>query len=113
MALTTPCIGRADLGIAMGKGTDSAIETADVVLMQDHLGKRRGHQNRKTGQSDYQVEYRAFLVAEGHCFVANDPGLANPVDCNHIGHGRHHYRYLAWSHHPAWQGSGAEIRILI
>lgn len=29
----------ADLGIAMGKGTDSAIETADIVLMQDHLGK--------------------------------------------------------------------------
>ncbi|MNE93140.1 putative cadmium-transporting ATPase [compost metagenome] len=23
----------------MGKGTDSAIETADIVLMQDHLGK--------------------------------------------------------------------------
>lgn len=23
----------------MGKGTDSAIEVADVVLMQDHLGR--------------------------------------------------------------------------
>lgn len=34
-----PALASANLGIAMGKGTDSAIETADIVLMQDHLGK--------------------------------------------------------------------------
>ncbi|KHE71006.1 cation-translocating P-type ATPase [Halobacillus sp. BBL2006] len=34
-----PALATADLGVAMGKGTDSAIETADIVLMQDHLGK--------------------------------------------------------------------------
>lgn len=34
-----PALVTAHIGIAMGKGTDSAIETADIVLMQDHLGK--------------------------------------------------------------------------
>lgn len=34
-----PALATAQLGIAMGKGTDSAVETADIVLMQDHLGK--------------------------------------------------------------------------
>lgn len=34
-----PALASAQLGIAMVKGTDSAIETADIVLMQDHLGK--------------------------------------------------------------------------
>ncbi|AWB46734.1 cadmium-translocating P-type ATPase [Paenibacillus sp. CAA11] len=34
-----PALAAANLGIAMGKGTDSAVETADIVLMQDHLGR--------------------------------------------------------------------------
>jgi Cd2+/Zn2+-exporting ATPase len=34
-----PALATAQLGIAMGKGSDSAIETADIVLMQNHLGK--------------------------------------------------------------------------
>ncbi|MEF2968975.1 cation-translocating P-type ATPase [Paenibacillus sp. M1] len=37
-----PALAAANLGIAMGKGTDSAVETADIVLMQDHLGKLPG-----------------------------------------------------------------------
>ncbi|HEY4392246.1 MAG TPA: heavy metal translocating P-type ATPase [Paenibacillus sp.] len=37
-----PALAAAQLGIAMGKGTDSAVETADIVLMQDHLGKLPG-----------------------------------------------------------------------
>lgn len=35
----TPALATAQLGIAMGQGADSAVETADVVLLQSHLGK--------------------------------------------------------------------------
>ncbi len=34
-----PCLTRADVGIAMGRGTDSAIESADAVIMSDDLSR--------------------------------------------------------------------------
>lgn len=34
-----PALARATMGVAMGAGTDAAIETADVALMSDDLGK--------------------------------------------------------------------------
>ncbi|MEZ5314290.1 MAG: HAD-IC family P-type ATPase [Thermoanaerobaculia bacterium] len=34
-----PALARATLGVAMGAGTDAALETADIALLGDDLGK--------------------------------------------------------------------------
>ncbi|TVY01978.1 heavy metal translocating P-type ATPase [Cohnella terricola] len=63
-----PALASAQLGIAMGKGTDSAIETADIVLMQDHLGKlpsaiRVGKQVNRTIRFNIGVSMGLKLIA--------------------------------------------------
>ena len=58
-----PALASADVGVAMGKGTDIAIESSDVVLMKGQLSKLTGliKLSRKTLRVIKQNLFWAFI----------------------------------------------------
>jgi P-type E1-E2 ATPase len=75
-----PALAKADVGIAMGRGTDVAIETADVVLMTEDLTKIP-YLLKPSRQSLFVVKQNFFgtLFVDGLGFILAFVGLINPL----------------------------------
>jgi len=75
-----PALAKADVGIAMGRGTDVAIETADVVLMNEDL-TRIPYLLKTSRQSLFVVKQNFFgtLFVDGLGFILAFVGLINPL----------------------------------
>jgi P-type E1-E2 ATPase len=73
-------LAKADVGIAMGSGTDVAIETADVVLMTEDLIKIP-YMLKTSKQSMFAIKQNFFgtLVIDGFDFILAFVGLINPL----------------------------------
>ncbi|PSP56483.1 heavy metal translocating P-type ATPase [Halobacteriales archaeon QH_7_66_36] len=75
-----PALTQADVGIAIGAGTDVAIESADVVLMGDRLGGAMDA--REIGEESYRKTRQNLAAAfafNGVGVVAATTGLVHPV----------------------------------
>jgi heavy metal translocating P-type ATPase len=75
-----PALAKADVGIAMGRGTDVAIETADVVLMTEDLTKIP-YLLKTSRQSLFVIKQNFFgtLSVDGFGFILAFVGLINPL----------------------------------
>ncbi|WP_396611882.1 heavy metal translocating P-type ATPase [Haloferax sp. S1W] len=75
-----PALSQADVGIAIGAGTDIAIESADIVLMTDRLGSVVDAY--EIGTSSYRKTKQNLLAAfsfNGIGVTAATTGLVHPV----------------------------------
>ena len=75
-----PALTQADIGLAIGAGTDIAIESADVVLMGDRLG--RVMDAHEIGQTSYEKTKQNLVAAfsfNGVGVAAAVTGLVHPV----------------------------------
>jgi heavy metal translocating P-type ATPase len=75
-----PALAKADVGIAMGRGADVAIETADVVLMTEDLTKIP-YLLKTSRQSLFVIKQNFFgtLSVDGLGFILAFVGLINPL----------------------------------
>jgi heavy metal translocating P-type ATPase len=75
-----PALVKADVGIAMGSGTDVAIETADVVLMTEDLTKIP-YLLKTSRQSLFAIKQNFFgtLFVDGLGFILAFVGIINPL----------------------------------
>ena len=75
-----PALTQADVGIAIGAGTDIAIESADVVLLGDRLGGAMDA--HEIGRESYRKTKQNLAVAfsfNGVGVAAATTGLVHPV----------------------------------
>ena len=75
-----PALTQADIGLAIGAGTDIAIESADVVLMGDRLGGVMDA--HEIGQTSYEKTKQNLVAAfsfNGVGVAAAVTGLVHPV----------------------------------
>jgi Cu+-exporting ATPase len=82
-----PALAQADVGVAIGSGTDVAIETADVILLNNDLNKiatmiNLSHKTIKNIKENlfWAFGYNVILIpmAMGLLYIFNGP-LLNPM----------------------------------